>query len=223
MDNILVTNNISKVYGEGANAVTALHPLSLKVRSGSIHVILGKSGSGKTTLLHLLAGMDKPSRGTVQFRGQDISSLSDVQLAQLRGAKYGFVFQFFHLVPELSVYDNIALPAIFAKRKVTPSQINDLAASLGILGKVRFFPNELSGGEKQRVAIARAMINEPDILFADEPTGNLDQQNSNQVMDLLLKLCKRSGTTLIMVTHNESLVPNPDFLYWMEDGKLKQL
>ncbi|MDK8182593.1 ABC transporter ATP-binding protein [Paenibacillus sp. UMB4589-SE434] len=223
MDNIIVTNSLTKVYGEGANAVTALHPLSIKIKVGSINVIMGKSGSGKTTLLHLLAGIDVPTGGNVSYRGQSIYQLKDADIAQIRGNKFGFIFQFFHLVPSMTVYDNITLPLIFTKQKIDTYKVKQLADRLGILNKLGTSPDMLSGGEQQRVAIARSMINSPEIIFADEPTGNLDQSNTDNVVELLVNLCKDDGLTLILVTHDQNLIPDPDYKYWMENGELRAL
>ncbi|MDA1477175.1 ABC transporter ATP-binding protein [Bacillus changyiensis] len=221
MSMILATNQIAKSFGEGASLFYAVHPASIAIEKGSINVIMGKSGSGKSTLLSMLGGMEQPTKGQLLFQQQNFYQLHDAAQAEIRGQHFGFVFQAYHLIPELSVFDNIILPLVMNKKKFNMSYIRELAEHLGIEQKLTAFPYQLSGGQQQRTAIARAMANDPEIIFADEPTGNLDTKNSQNVMDLLVKLCKEKHRTLVVVTHDENLVEEPDQLFLIEDGVLK--
>ncbi|WP_350345159.1 ABC transporter ATP-binding protein [Proteinivorax tanatarense] len=199
----------------------ALKPTSLTVDSGTINVIYGKSGSGKSTLLNILGGMDAPTQGKVMFENKDLYQLNDKEQSMIRGKRFGFVFQFFHLIPELSVYDNISLPTQFTKEPLEEKDIVTIAKTLGVEQRLTSLPSTLSGGEQQLVAVARALINHPDIIFADEPTGNLDSYNSSKVSELLETLCKERDVTLVLVTHDKDLIQSPDNLYQMEDGNLQ--
>ncbi|WP_078552446.1 ABC transporter ATP-binding protein [Bacillus alkalicellulosilyticus] len=220
MKTLLRIENVTKMY-PGANAIKALHPTSLNITEGTIHVIMGKSGSGKSTLLNILSGMDEPTKGVVHYLNRDIYKLNDKDQSLLRGKEFGYIFQFFQLIDELSVYDNICLPLLFTKQDFNKEKIRKVATELGIKEKLENFPQELSGGEQQRVAIARAIINQPKIIFADEPTANLDKTNSKRVTELLIHMCKKFNVTLVLVTHEENLISNPDYIYEMEDGNLK--
>ncbi|MBC8624197.1 MULTISPECIES: ABC transporter ATP-binding protein [Bacillus] len=220
---IISTNQVTKTYGEGASLFNALHPTTLSISKGSINVILGKSGSGKTTLLSLLGGMEEPTNGHVWFKQQNFYKLKDPEQANIRGNNFGFIFQNYHLIPEISVFDNIILPLMINKKEKDISDIKKLTNILGIGHKLKSFPFQLSGGQQQRVAIARAMANDPEIIFADEPTGNLDQKNAEKVIELLVSLCKEFDKTLVIVTHEENLIERPDQLFLIEDGRVKTL
>ncbi|MCY7864611.1 ABC transporter ATP-binding protein [Bacillus spizizenii] len=221
MNIILSTNQISKCYGEGASLIHAVHPASISIEKASINVIMGKSGSGKSTLLSLLGGMEQPTSGQLLLKQQDFYKLVDSKQSNLRGKHCGFIFQSYHLIPELTVLDNILLPVLINKTDRELSSVQSLAKKLGIDKKLGSFPYQLSGGQQQRVAIARAMVNNPEIIFADEPTGNLDVKNAKNVIELLVSLCRENNKTLIIVTHDENLIKDPDQLFLIEDGIVK--
>lgn len=220
MPNILLAQNIQKSYSHNKNEFIALHETSIAIEKGKIHVIMGKSGSGKSTLLNLLGGLDNPTSGDVYFSNYNYYRLSASKQARIRGKHFGYVFQMFYLIPELSVKDNIILPIIINKKEFNQQYFNEIVELLGIKSKLARFPNELSGGEQQRVAIARALINRPSIVFADEPTGNLDSKNSEHVMDILYNINIELQTTILIVTHDSYLVKQPHILYEMHDGKI---
>ena len=217
---ILNVKDLSKKYKTGDNEFYALKDVSFSVNKGEFVVIIGKSGSGKSTLLHLMAGLDKPSDGRVMINNQDIYDFSDKELTIFRRKYIGFVYQFYNLIPVLNVKENILLPALLDGRKVSDKRLLDLIKSLGLMGKETMFPNDLSGGQQQRVAIGRALINRPKIIFADEPTGNLDSKNSKYVVKLLRFYNKRFKQTIIMVTHDLSLAKGADRVITMSDGKI---
>ncbi len=217
---ILNVKDLSKKYKTGDNEFYALKDVSFSVNKGEFVVIIGKSGSGKSTLLHLMAGLDKPSDGRVMINNQDIYDFSDKELTIFRRKYIGFVYQFYNLIPVLNVKENILLPALLDGRKVSDKRFLDLIKSLGLMGKETMFPNDLSGGQQQRVAIGRALINRPKIIFADEPTGNLDSKNSKYVVKLLRFYNKRFKQTIIMVTHDLSLAKGADRVITMSDGKI---
>ena len=217
---ILNVKKLSKKYGKGENEFLALNNVSFKVQKGEFIVIVGKSGSGKSTLLHLLGGLDKPSSGSVFINNQDIYKMSDKNLTVFRRKYIGIIYQFYNLIPVLSVKENILLPALFDGRNISDKKINDMLKSLGLLNKVDAYPNDLSGGQQQRVAIGRALINHPKILLADEPTGNLDSRNSKHVMKLLEFYNKKYRQTIIMVTHDMSLAKRASRIITMSDGKI---
>ena len=217
---ILNVKNLSKKYVNGAYEFWALNNINFKVNKGEFVAIIGPSGSGKSTLLHLLAGLDSPSSGCVYINNQNIYEFSDKELTVFRRKYIGIIYQFYNLVPVLSVKENILLPALFDGRRVDDKRVNDLIKSLGLLNKEDMFPNDLSGGQQQRVAIGRALINKPKILFCDEPTGNLDSKNTNYVMKLLKFYNKRFKQTIIMVTHDLSLAKKADRVIEMRDGKI---
>ena len=217
---LLTAKDITKVYGEGAMAYRALSSVSLRIEAGTIKKKKKKSGSGKSTLLSILGGMEKPTKGQVYFRNQDFYQGKEEKQAEIRGKHFGFVFQAYYLIPELTVYDNIFMPLYINGATKKACNILPLAQQLDIADKLQAFPHQLSGGQQQRVSIARAMINQPEILFADEPTGNLDRKNSDTVMQILETLCKTNKQSLVIVTHDESLVKNPDQLFLLEDGRI---
>ena len=217
---ILNVSNLCKIYGKGENEFLALNNISFKVKKGEFIVIVGKSGSGKSTLLHLLGGLDKPSSGSVFINNQDIYKMSDKNLTVFRRKYIGIIYQFYNLIPVLSVKENILLPALFDGRNISDKKINDMLKSLGLLNKADAYPNDLSGGQQQRVAIGRALINHPKILLADEPTGNLDSRNSKHVMKLLEFYNKKYRQTIIMVTHDMSLAKRASRIITMSDGKI---
>ena len=217
---ILNVKKLSKKYGKGENEFLALNNVSFKVQKGEFIVIVGKSGSGKSTLLHLLGGLDKPSSGSVFINNQDIYKMSDKNLTVFRRKYIGIIYQFYNLIPVLSVKENILLPALFDGRNISDKKINDMLKSLGLLNKADAYPNDLSGGQQQRVAIGRALINHPKILLADEPTGNLDSRNSKHVMKLLEFYNKKYRQTIIMVTHDMSLAKRASRVITMSDGKI---
>ena len=217
---ILNVKKLSKKYGKGENEFLALNNVSFKVQKGEFIVIVGKSGSGKSTLLHLLGGLDKPSSGSVFINNQDIYKMSDKNLTVFRRKYIGIIYQFYNLIPVLSVKENILLPALFDGRNIGDKKINDMLKSLGLLNKADAYPNNLSGGQQQRVAIGRALINHPKILLADEPTGNLDSRNSKHVMKLLEFYNKKHRQTIIMVTHDMSLAKRASRIITMSDGKI---
>lgn len=192
--------NLCKTYGHDENAVNALCNVNLKIESGELLAIIGKSGSGKSTLLNLLGGLDSATSGAVWYDDIDITKMKEAELADFRLRKIGFVFQFYDLIPELTVQENILLPAQLAKNK--DADVMSLAKQLGITDRLKYYPSQLSGGQQQRAAIARALINNPDVLLCDEPTGNLDQKTGDDVMELLLQLNNAENRTVVIVTHN---------------------
>ena len=217
---ILNVKNLCKTYGKGENKFLALKNISLKVKKGEFIAIVGKSGSGKSTLLHLLGGLDTPSKGTVVINNQDIYKMSDKDLTVFRRKYIGIIYQFYNLIPVLSVKENILLPALFDGREISDKRLNDLVKNLDLTNKLDCFPNDLSGGQQQRTAIGRALINRPKILLADEPTGNLDSRNSKHVMRLLELYNKKYHQTIIMVTHDMSLAKRASRIITMSDGKI---
>lgn len=217
---IMETIDLSKTYGVGENAVAALKNCNLTVSKGEFVTIMGPSGSGKSTLLHLLGGLENPTGGEVKIEGQDLFSLNDNELSIYRRRKIGFVFQNYNLIPVINVKENIELPILLDKGKVDPMQVKEICDLLGIADKMQHLPNELSGGQQQRVAIARALINQPAIILADEPTGNLDTQTSSEVLSLLKATIKKYNQTLIMITHNQELAKSADRVVSIVDGSL---
>ncbi len=218
--NILEAKHLSKTYAIGGRTVQVLHDVSLSVAKGEFLVIQGNSGSGKTTLLSLLSGLDKPSRGRVLLDGRDITDLSEDELAPLRNQRIGFVFQSFHLVPSLTVLENVSFPAQLKGDRLAEERARALIERVGMEERLDSFPHQLSGGEKQRVAVCRALINRPRIIFADEPTGNLDSVNGKAVLDLLLALRREHGTTLVLVTHSAGIARTADRSVRLLDGMI---
>ena len=217
---IIKTENLEKIYGgKSKNAVTthALRGVSLEIPGGAFACITGKSGHGKSTLLNLIGGLDKPTGGSVFVGGEDITKLSDNKLSELRAKKIGFVFQSFNLLENLTALENIQIAMLFAKNKA--DKANELLALVGLSDKAGSKPAQLSGGQQQRVAIARALANNPDILIMDEPTGNLDSQSAEEVLEHILMLHK-SGKTIVVVTHNNELARKAEMVFEMRDGRL---
>lgn len=217
---ILEARKLTKVYNGGAQPVTVLDGVSLSVEKGEFVVITGDSGSGKTTLLSLLSGLDDPSDGKVLVNGADITLMSENDLAFFRNRTFGFVFQSFHLIPSLSALENVMFPAELARDPEARFKALDLLEQLGVAHCHNRFPYQLSGGEKQRVAIGRALVNAPEILFADEPTGNLDAQNSKGIIKLLESAYRSRAMTLVMVTHSEAIAERADRRFIIKAGRL---
>ncbi len=203
---LLAASGVRKVFPGPGGGLEVLKGLDLAIRRGEISFILGRSGSGKTTLLHLLASLDRPTEGRVIFRGRDLSALNERELARYRNQNLGFIFQFYYLLPELNLLENVMLPARMAGKKDARKNALRLLEKMGLEKRAGHLPSQLSGGEQQRAAIARALVNGPDIVFCDEPTGNLDEETADQVWNLLLDLNRNEGQTLCVVTHDEGLV-----------------
>ena len=202
---VLNVSDLCKIYGKGENEFLALNNISIKVKKGEFIAIVGKSGSGKSTLLHLLGGLDKPDRGNVIINNQDIYKMSDKELTVFRRKYIGFVYQFYNLIPALTVKENILLPALFDGRKISDKKLEELVKKLGLINKMDAYPNDLSGGQQQRVAIGRALINHPKIILADEPTASLDPQTSRRVMHDLKMLNEEYGMTVVANLHSVEL------------------
>lgn len=211
---------VSKTVQSGSEPLTILHPLSTTIPKGQFVAIVGPSGSGKSTLLGLLAGLDAPTSGSVVVDGVDITALGEDELAKLRGEKIGFVFQFFHLIPSLTAYENVAVPMEIRGTPNPGARARALLEEVGLTGRAHHYPSQLSGGEQQRVALARALANDPPILLADEPTGNLDTKNGHLIMDLLRKIHRDRNTTLILVTHDQELAAMADERISLRDGRV---
>ena len=210
---------VSKTVESGGRPLTILHPLDVAIPSGRFLAVVGPSGSGKSTLLGLLAGLDAPSTGEILIDGIDITKLSEDALARLRGEKIGFVFQFFHLVPSLTAFENILVPMEIAGRRGAVDRARLLLEEVGLSDRGHHYPSQLSGGEQQRVAIARALANDPSIVLADEPTGNLDSTTGRHIMDLLLAVRRSRSSTLVLVTHDAELASLADSRLTLRDGR----
>ena len=217
---IIKCEGVRKLYGTGNNQVTALDRIDLSVEQGEFVAIVGASGSGKSTLLHILGSVDSPTEGKVLVEGTDISSMNRTQAAIFRRRKVGLVYQFYNLIPTLTVRKNILMPLLLDKRKPNPEYFDKVITTLGIADKLDFLPSQLSGGQQQRAAIARSLIYRPALLLADEPTGNLDQKNSREIIDLL-KLSNRSlNQTILLITHDEKIALEADRIIVIEDGRI---
>ncbi len=214
------TSGLAKTYGMNETAVKALKPTDLEIKEGEFVAIVGPSGSGKSTLLHLFAGLDKPSAGNVFINEQDIYELSENELSRYRRQNIGFIFQAFNLIPILSAEENIKLPVLMDGKKVDEGYIKELMDVLDIKERRKHLPGELSGGQQQRVSIARALANKPSIIFADEPTGNLDSKNSKEVLQLLKSTIEKYNQTLIMITHDGSIAQMADRIITISDGMI---
>lgn len=215
---ILKCEGIKKVYGSGANQVKALNGIDLVVDKGEFVAIIGASGSGKSTLLHILGSVDKPTEGKVVVGGTDISALDKTQAAIFRRRKVGLVYQFYNLIPTLTIRKNILMPLLLDKKKPNQEFFDQIVKSLGIAGKLESLPNQLSGGQQQRVAIARSLIYRPALLLADEPTGNLDQKNSKEIIDMLKLFNRNFEQTIVLITHDEKIALEADRIITIEDG-----
>lgn len=217
---VLRCNNATKVFGKSGNQVTALNGINLSIEKGEFVAIVGASGSGKSTLLHILGSVDKPTKGTVMVDGVDIGRLNATDAAIFRRRKVGLVYQFYNLVPTLTAEKNILMPMLLDKRKPDKEYFETIITTLGIKDKMESLPSQLSGGQQQRVAIARALIYRPAILFADEPTGNLDQKNSKEIIDLLKLSNRNLKQTILLITHDDRIALEADRVVTIEDGKI---
>ncbi len=217
---IIKVENLSKVYGKKDNKVVALDNVNIEVEKGEFVAVIGASGSGKSTLLHQLGGVDRPTSGNVIIDGKNIYKLNEEKLAVFRRRNIGFVFQSFNLIPVLSVEENIKMPALLDHQKVDEEYFNDLIKTLGLEKRLNHLPSELSGGQQQRVAIARALINKPSIILADEPTGNLDSENSKEIMEMLKVSIRKYNQTAIVITHDLGIAENTDRIIKIRDGKV---
>lgn len=218
--NILTCEEVCKVYGSGNNQVRALDKIDLAVEKGEFVAVVGASGSGKSTLLHILGSMDKPTRGKVTIDGTDLSKLNQTQAAIFRRRKVGLVYQFYNLIRTLTVEKNIFMPLALDKKKPNKEYFEKIVSSLGIAGRLEALPNQLSGGQQQRVAIARSLIYRPALLLADEPTGNLDQKNSKEIIDMLKLSNRNLEQTIVLITHDEKMSLEADRIITIEDGHI---
>ena len=217
---IIRAEHLCKTYGTGENQVKALDDVSFSVKKGEFAVIIGTSGSGKSTLLHMLGGVDRPDSGTVYMDGQDIYKQKDEQLAIFRRRQVGLIYQFYNLIPVLDVTENMMLPVLLDGRKADQQRFRQLIEELGLKGREHFLPNQLSGGQQQRVSIGRALMNSPAVILADEPTGNLDSKNSQEIMNLLKESNRNYHQTLIVITHDEEIALQAQHLIRIEDGRI---
>ena len=217
---ILRVDNLKKVYGKGENAVHALDGVSFSVEQGEFVAIIGPSGSGKSTLLHILGAVDVPTSGKVIMGGKDVFAQNEEALAIFRRRQVGLIYQFYNLIPVLNVTENITLPVLLDGRKVNEQRLQEMISLLGLDGREKHLPNQLSGGQQQRVSIGRALMNTPAVVLADEPTGNLDSKNSQEIMNLLRESNEKFHQTLIMITHDENSALQADRIIAIEDGKI---
>lgn len=217
---ILKVENLSKIYGKGETAVRALDNVSFSVKKGEFVAIIGPSGSGKSTLLHLIGGVDRPTSGKVVIDNTDIYNLNETKLAIFRRRQIGLIYQFYNLLPVLTVAENMQLPLLLDGHKVDHKQFDEIVRTLGLQDRLHHLPNQLSGGQQQRVSIGRAMINNPAIMLADEPTGNLDSKNGTEIIDLLKMFNKTYNQTLIIITHDERIALQADRIIAIEDGRI---
>lgn len=215
---VLTCCDIEKVYKNGNDDLQVIKPSGFSIEKGTFNLILGRSGCGKTTLLNILAGLESPTKGKVYYQDKSFYDLDEQEQDHIRGTKYGFIFQSFHLIPELTVADNIKVPILITQNTFDKEFFENIITLLGMKEKLHNYPSELSGGEQQRAAIARAMINKPNILFADEPTGNLDLENSRIILRIMEKINKKFNTTIILVTHDVSLMQHSDKKIYLKDG-----
>ena len=217
---ILRVEHLSKIYGKGENEVRALDDVSFSVEKGQFVAIIGPSGSGKSTLLHILGGVDRPTSGKVYLEGQDVFAQNEEQLAIFRRRQVGLIYQFYNLIPVLDVTENITLPVLLDGRKVNSDRLSSLLETLNLTERAHHLPSQLSGGQQQRVSIGRALMNAPAVVLADEPTGNLDSKNSQEIVELLKKSNREYGQTLIVITHDESIALQADRILAIEDGRI---
>ena len=217
---VLIASGVTRRYGEGDTAVTALDDVSVEIERDRLTAVMGPSGSGKSTLMHILAGLDKPTEGSVQIDGREITTLSDNELTKLRRDHIGFVFQFFNLLPMLTAEENMTLPLSIAGREPDPEWMRQIVSEIGMTDRLSHRPSELSGGQQQRVAVARALLSRPTVLFADEPTGNLDSRASEEVLVLLRRAVDTAGQTVVMVTHDAHAAAIADRILFLSDGRI---
>jgi putative ABC transport system ATP-binding protein len=217
---VVVAREVARRYGEGDTAVDALRGVSLDVQRGQLTTVMGPSGSGKSTLMHILAGLDKPTGGSVEIDGTEITNLDDTDLTKLRREHIGFIFQFFNLLPMLTAKENITLPLTIAGEKIDREWLDQLVESVGLKDRRTHRPSELSGGQQQRVAIARALISKPTVVFADEPTGNLDSKTGGEILELLRQAVQDRGQTTVMVTHDPRSASIADRILFLADGNI---
>lgn len=217
---ILKCQGVRKVYGAGSNQVVALDKIDLSIEKGEFVAVIGASGSGKSTLLHIIGSVDKPTEGKVIIEGTDISTINQTQAAIFRRRKVGLVYQFYNLIPTLTIKKNILMPLLLDKKKVNEELFDKVVKTLGIADKLEYFPNQLSGGQQQRAAIARALIYRPALLLADEPTGSLDQRNSREIIDMLKLSNRNLNQTIILITHDEKIALETDRIINIEDGRI---
>lgn len=215
---MIQVEHLSKVYGKGENEVVALNDVSFSVKKGEFVAIIGPSGSGKSTLLHILGGVDRPTKGKVYFDGVDVYQQKEDQLAIFRRRQVGLIYQFYNLIPILNVVENMTLPVLMDGREVNQEFLTELVATLGLEGKEKILPNELSGGQQQRTSVGRALMTSPLVVLADEPTGNLDSKNSQEIIQLLKASNKKYNQTLIVITHDENIALQADRIIAIEDG-----
>lgn len=218
--NILEVKNLSKIYGKDETKVVALDNVSFSVKQGEFVAIIGPSGSGKSTLLHILGGVDVPTKGSVIINGTDISTLDETNLAIFRRRQIGLIYQFYNLIPILTVEENLTLPLLLDGRKLNQKIIDSLVKTLGLENRLKHLPSQLSGGQQQRVSIGRALMNNPALMLADEPTGNLDSENTKEIISLLKKFNKENNQTLIVITHDERIALAADRVIAIEDGRI---
>ncbi len=217
---LINAKNLCKTYGDSGSAVNAVRNVSFEIEKGDTVSIIGRSGSGKSTLLRLIGGLDFPTSGKITVDGADVGSLGEKELAEYRRKKVGFVFQNYNLLPSLSVYDNVVIPAVFDGVNPPKERVFEILGKLGIKEKADFYPCELSGGQQQRAAIARALINSPQIILADEPTGNLDSASGKETIEYLYGICREYGCTLVVVTHDMKTASYSERVFVMQDGGL---
>ena len=217
---LMQIQHLSKVYGQGENQVRAVDDISFTVEKGEFLAIIGPSGSGKSTLLHILGGVDRPTSGKVFVDGQDVYAQNEDQLAIFRRRQVGLIYQFYNLIPVLNVVENMTLPVLMDGRQVNQERLEELLDVLGLRGREKHLPNQLSGGQQQRVSIGRALMNAPAVVLADEPTGNLDSKNSQEIVELLKMSNKKYGQTLVIITHDENIALQAHRVIAIEDGRI---
>ncbi|MBR5945278.1 MAG: ABC transporter ATP-binding protein [Lachnospiraceae bacterium] len=217
---ILEIRNLNKIYGKGETRVDALKNISFDVEQGEFVAIVGPSGSGKSTLLHILGGVDSPTSGVVNIAGTDISKLDEGKLAIFRRRHIGLIYQFYNLIPILNVEENMTLPLLLDGKKANKKLLDDLVKKLGLEARLKHLPNQLSGGQQQRVSIGRALMNNPALLLADEPTGNLDSENTKEIVELLRKFNRENNQTVIIITHDDRIALSADRVITIEDGRI---
>lgn len=217
---ILRVENLTKTYGEGETKVNALDGISFTVKAGEFIAIIGPSGSGKSTLLHILGGVDRPTNGNVFLDGKDVFAQNEEQLAVFRRRQVGLIYQFYNLIPVLNLRENITLPVLMDGKKIDEGRFNELVNSVNLMNRTEYLPNQLSGGQQQRASVCRALMNAPAVVLADEPTGNLDSKNSQEIIQLLKLSNRKYNQTLIMITHDENIALQADRIIVIEDGKI---